>query len=127
MPDIELRPVTLEAALLAYQALWHGQVAVILERPMQDSDVQPLKHEQHRLLCLLAGVAETDSDPAAHFCEAARWHVDDWLIEDGQVVCADCTPGAGRIAGGWYDLTSVMVHMPLVQEALRRVVEKEGK
>lgn len=123
--EIDLRPVTIEAALAAYQALWHGQVVHILGRPMEDSDVQPLKQEQHRLLCLLAGVETTDTDPAAHFCLDPRWHVDDWLIDEGQAVCPDCSPGMGRIAGGWNDLASVMVGMPIFHEAIKRTLDKQ--
>lgn len=115
-------PVLLAAALHAYRALWHGQVAIILGRPMEDADVQPLKAEQHRLACLLAGVPENDADPLPHFCFAAAWHVDDWLIDGKEVVCPACSPGAGRIAGSWYDVTSVLLDLPVVQEALRRLL-----
>ncbi len=124
MTEIELRPVTLEAALLAYQALWHGQVAAILGRPMENADVQPLKLEQHRLLCLLAGVAETDSDPLAHFCEYQAGHVDEWVIDGNVVICPNCQPGMGRFAGGWHDLESVLVGMPLIHEAIKRTLER---
>ena len=99
MEEIILRPVLIEAALVAYQALWHGQVAVILGRPMEDRDVQPLKVEQHRLLCLLAGVAETDTDPLAHFCEYRSGHIDEWVIEDGLAVCLNCRAGRGTLCG----------------------------
>jgi hypothetical protein len=121
------RPATLAAALEAYQALWHGQVAMILGRPMEDADVAPLKAEQHRLLCLLAGVPESDTNPAAHFCAAPPWHVDDWRLKDNEVLCPNCVPGAGRFAGGWHDLESVLVGMPLVHEAIRRLIAKQGE
>ena len=127
MEETITRPATLLAALDAYQQLWHGQVNRILGRPLENADVAPLKAEQQRLLCLLAGVPETDTDPAAHFCEAPRWHVDDWIVEDDQVICPNCVPGAGRFAGSWHDLESVLVRMPLIQEAIRRLIDKQGE
>src|SRR5579862_4933222 len=107
--NIEVRPATIEAALIAYQTLWHGQVAAILGRPMENADVAPLKDEQHRLLCLLAGVAETDTNPLGYFCEYQAGHLDEWTIIAGQVYCPNCIPGAGRFAGGWHDVESVLM------------------
>lgn len=69
----------------------------------------------------------TSTVPAEQ-CAAPAFHIDHWYVEGDLVVCSLCRPPAtGAIAGGWHDVESVLITLPVVKEALRRQVEKGGK
>lgn len=61
----------------------------------------------------------------AEQCAAPAAHLDAWHIEGGLVVCSLCRPAStGTIAGGWHDVESVLMSLPVVREALRRTLER---
>lgn len=61
----------------------------------------------------------------AEQCAAPAAHIDAWHREGGMVVCPVCRPpSTGTIAGGWHDVESVLMTLPIVREAIRRTLER---
>jgi hypothetical protein len=87
------QPRTLEAALLAYQHLFAGNLREALPALHLTTDgLALLRAEKHRLLCRLANVQEGDPDPLARICRGGMSHVRHWRVEKWaeRVICPIC-------------------------------------
>lgn len=117
-------PQTLESALSAYQLLFGGNIKSLLERTITSADIDALRREKHRLLCVLAGVPESEPDPIRFVCAQEGWHRADWRIEAGTARCPHCTTTSVKALGFW-SVAEVLESLPLFQEVIRRATQRE--